>query len=119
LDRLTYHQFCALAFIADPDRQGEREMMGATVGEAGVVTTPILIAELNELATLGLVGYTQEDGSVVNPMGTWNSTPVSANTMPITAPTELGRSLIGMAELNTVPVDDVAAIGDALSGNSS
>jgi hypothetical protein len=62
-----------LAFIADPGRMDERNLIQAKATEEGDRASGMLIAEINELANQGLVGYQQDDGRVSNPLGTWGS----------------------------------------------
>lgn len=119
LDRLTYRQLCALAYLADPKRRSEREEIQATASEEGDRTSATLSAELNDMANLGLIGYGQEDGSVANPLGTYGGGRVSASSLARTVPTELGNTLARMAELRRVPEQDQRHVIAALTGEAT
>lgn len=116
LNRLTYRQLCALAYLADPARRDERQRIQAEAEEEGCRTSPTLSAELNDLANLSLVGYEQDDGTVANPLATWGSTPIDASAISRTGPTELGETLLRMAELSKIPREDQEQIAAALAG---
>jgi hypothetical protein len=118
LDRLTYRQLCALAYLADPERQTERGQIQAA-GETGSRTSPTLSAELNDLANQGLIGYKQEDGQVVNPYSTVDGGGITARTIARTVPTALGTRLTELAELHRVPAVDQQQIVAALTGEAS
>src|SRR6476659_4621431 len=68
LDRLTFRQLCALAFLGEEDRAEQRMQIQARANEQGDATSPTLSAELGDLANQGLIGYRQDDGSTVNPL---------------------------------------------------
>lgn len=119
LDRLTYRQLCALAYLADDGRRSERERVQAAATEEGDRTSPTLSAELNDLANLGLVGYEQDGGLVANPLATYGAGQITASSMARTALTELGRTLARMAELNQIPTEDQEQVAAALAGEAS
>jgi hypothetical protein len=120
LDRLTYRQLCALAYLADPGRRTEREQIQAAASEAGSRTSPSLSAELNDLANQALIGYEQEDGSVANPYSTYGGGGITVSTIGAqTALTALGRTLVEMAELHRVPAADQEQIVAALTGEAN
>lgn len=119
LDRLTYRQLCALAYLTDPERRSEREEIQTTASEEGDRTSPTLSAELSELANLGLIGFEQDDGSVANPLGTYGGGQVTSSSMARTGPTDLGATLARMAELNRIPAPDQRQVVAALTGQVS
>lgn len=116
LDRLTYHYFCCLAYFADPATHEERMHIQAAAEEDGDRTPPILVAELAEMANLGLLGFVQPDGSTTNPGSTFGSLTITGKTLAGTAPTELGKTLVRMAELDKIPKEDQQAVGVELRG---
>ncbi len=116
LDRLTYHYFCCLAYFADPANNEERMYIQASAEEDGDRTPPMLVAELAEMANLGLLGFLQPDGSTTNPGSTFGSLTITGKTLAGTAPTQLGRTLVHMAELDKIPREDQQTVGAELRG---
>jgi hypothetical protein len=114
LERLTYHSLCALAYFADTENLAERLSMQVNAEEEGHWTPSFVIAELAELANLGLLGFKQEDGEVVNPMATFGSAPITATTAAKTTTTDLADTLIHLAELDKLPEADKLEIGSEL-----
>jgi hypothetical protein len=116
LDRLTYRQMCALAYIGDPASQAQRERIQVAVEEEGERASPAVLAELFELANLGLLGARQGDPERVLTFGETYATfgggiPMVARQASLLALTPLGETLARMAELEKIPLPDRARIG--------
>jgi hypothetical protein len=58
----------------------------------------------------------QPDGSTTNPGSTWGSLAITGKTLGGTAPTEIGKTLVRMAELSKIPAEDQQAVGVELRG---
>ncbi len=119
LDRLTYRQLSGLAYVSDPKRQTEREQIHADARDSGDRTSPTLIAELSDLANLGLIGFAQNEGWVANPLATLGRGQISAGSLNQTVPTELGRVLGRLAELHNIPAEDQDGIAAAFRGGAA
>jgi hypothetical protein len=116
LDRITYRQMCALAYISDPDTQAERERIQLAAEEDGEDASLAILAELFELANLGLLGARQGDPERVLTFGETYATfgggiPMVARQASQLALTPLGQRLAAMAELERIPADHRARIG--------
>jgi hypothetical protein len=116
LDRLTYRQLAALAFIGAPRRRAEREQIRVDARESGDRTSPTLLAELTDLANLGLVGFEQSEGRVANPLATMGRGQISAGALDHTVLTGLGRQMVNLAELYNIPTEDQDGIASAFQG---
>jgi hypothetical protein len=123
LDRLTYQQFCAMSYFADPGSQAEREQIQLAAEEENTPSSPALLSELFELANLGLLGARQGDPAEVRSFGETYATfgggiPIVARQASRLALTSLGGSLARMAELHKIPDADKEAIGSKLRGTA-
>jgi hypothetical protein len=120
-DRLTYHQLVVLSYFADPEFLEERMYIEAEGKEEGRVMDDMLAAELTGLTSLGLIGTRLPDGGVVafgDTVGTLGSGARSLSQVSSSlAPMALGESLVRMAELEKIPVDEKREIGQHLRGD--
>jgi hypothetical protein len=114
LDRLSYRQFVALAYLDDPGKQSEREQIDAAAKEGEAGTPADLEAELGELANMRLVGFRQEDGGVAHPLATYGGGQVHAHSMATTALTGVGQTFTRLAELDRIPAEDREAFAAEL-----
>lgn len=124
LDRLTYRQMCALAYLGDPETRNERMQIQAEAEEQGEKALPSVLAELFELANFGLLGAWQGDPQEVKALGetyaTWGGgVPLVARSLSELALTPLGETIVRLAELQRIPVEDRRAIGEALRGGNT
>jgi hypothetical protein len=109
LDRLTYQQFCALAYFLDPNNKPELGRIQREAEEDGSRASPALLSELFELANLGLLGAWQGDPKEVLSFGETVATfgggiPVLAKNASRLALTPLGENLARLAELRKIPM---------------
>jgi hypothetical protein len=128
-DRLTYRQVTVLAFwqaVLDADRPYGHELRGMFVvahAEGWPQPTATILAEINDLASLGLLGVRRKgDGEVVHPgmtiggleaFGTFGG--VSITTIQ---PTDMGNTLHRLMGLDEVPDDDLNEVLAAMGGIS-
>jgi hypothetical protein len=121
LDRLTYQQFCALAYFSDPKNKPELERIQQEAEEDGSRASPALLSELFELANLGLLGAWQGDPEEVLSFGETFATfgggiPVLAKNASRLALTSLGETLVRLAELQKIPDTDMQLVAVGLRG---
>jgi hypothetical protein len=121
-DRLTYHQLVVLSYFADPEFAEERIYIEAESKEEGRVMADMLATELTQLTNLGLIGTRLPDGSVVafgDTVGTLGSgaRSLSQGSSSLT-PMKLGETLVRMAELAKIPVEEKRGVTQQLRGLS-
>jgi hypothetical protein len=121
LDRLTYQQFCALAYFSDPTNKPQLERIQQEAKEGGSQASPTLLSELFELANLGLLGAWQGDPEKVLSLGETYATfgggiPVLAENASRFALTSLGAALARLAELSKISDADTRLIADGPQG---
>jgi hypothetical protein len=71
LDRLTYGQLRVIATLGKPAYLNALPQLAVERQEGAFRSGADVIAEFDELSTMGLVGVAQEDGSAVPPLATW------------------------------------------------
>ncbi len=116
LERLTYRQLSALAFIANTERESERILLGTDQLGSGVVSASSIIAELGELGTIGLIGFQQSNGSVLTPASVWGEGRIDMHTIGQIGLTDTGRDLLRLSELRAIPDADQDEVVAALRG---
>jgi hypothetical protein len=103
LEALSWRQVLALAWIANDDWNEQRQLLGAEGSEGSRQLRPGFEAELNDLAdTHGLIGFAQEGGAVVKPVGTLNGGGVTASSFARVTETGLGATLLRLSETSLV-----------------
>jgi hypothetical protein len=116
LDRLTYHYFCCLAYFTDPANSEARVHIQAATEEDGDRAPPMLVAELAEMANLGLLGFVQPGGSTTKP-GQHLREPHDHRQDARRNRTHRTRETwVRMAELDKIPKEDQQAVGAELRG---
>jgi hypothetical protein len=120
-DRLTYHELVVLSYVADSEFAEERMYIEAESKEGGRVMDDMLATELTELTSLGLIGTRLPDGGVVafgDTVGTLGSGARSLSQVSASlAPMNLGETLVRMAELGKIPIEQKSEIGKQLRGS--
>jgi hypothetical protein len=118
VDRLTYRQMQLLGFFGTA-QTGPYEHalleLPAYVSETGKLPDSGLIAELSDLADVGLLGGRQDDGSVTatwaTQQGSWGP-----NTLVRAALRPLGQTLYELMELDRLPSEELDAVLRDLRG---
>lgn len=127
-DRLTYQQIVLVAFweaAQDANRPYRQEVMSVTARQAERLGAPraTILAEMNELASAGLLGTINSDGHVVRVGETLGSTagfqPYGEGLDLATVQlTEMGKTLYRLMDLDQVPDRDLMQVASALHGGS-
>jgi hypothetical protein len=73
IDRLTYGQLRVMAMLGRQDYLNRLIQVGAERQEGQFRSAPDVIAEMDELSTMGMMGVKQQDDSVVAPTSTMGS----------------------------------------------
>ncbi len=110
LDRLTYGQLRVMATLGDSRYLHELIQVGAERNEGAFRSDLDVIAELDELATMALVGVAQPDGSVVPPTsvvegGSWGR--MDLFLARLTATGQLVHDLLGVTDMSDGERDSV------------
>jgi hypothetical protein len=116
LDRLTYRQLAALAYIGNERREQERVLFNANLVGTGVQSAPSIVIELGDLGMNGLIGFRQNTGGVAPPSNVFGDGKIDLNTIGQIGLTETGQTLYRLAELHEIPDDDQDEIAAALRG---
>jgi hypothetical protein len=112
LDRLTYGQMRVMAVLGDKTLRNDLMRIGGD-REAGFFrSNDDVIAEMDELTAMGLLGFGQEDGSVIPPSAAWGNGRTSWSTFELYQArlTILGQrvcDLLGLADMPDVERDAV------------
>lgn len=122
VDRMTYHDMCILAYFADSANDEDRTMIQVDATEEGKQMSQMLLAEIGELASTGLLGIKTVDGGA-RPFGSAADTIGGELTLGLTSlgeltPTDLGHTLVRMANLEKLPEADRRAIGVELQNDT-
>jgi hypothetical protein len=125
-DRLTYQQVVLLAFweaAQNEERPYRQEVMSASIrkDEGRSRPTATILAEMNDLATAGLLGVTNSDGQLVRvgeTIGGLGGFQTYGGGVHLTAVqlTSMGGALYRLMGLDQVPDDDLERIAQALHG---
>jgi hypothetical protein len=116
LERLTYRQLAALAFIANSAREEERVLMPVDQSEGTSRSSPDMVAELGDLGAIGLIGFMQGDGSVAMPANVWGPNQLDAHSLGKISLTQIGADLYRLAELQEIPDEDQNEVAAAVRG---
>jgi hypothetical protein len=126
-ERLTYQQVVLLAFwkaAQDEERPYNQEVMSASlrIAEGRNRPTPTILAEMNDLATRGLLGVINSDGQLVRvgeTIGGLSGFQTYGGGIQLTAVqlTEMGNTLFRLMGLGEVPDDDLMGVAAALHGD--
>jgi hypothetical protein len=115
LNRLTYHQLCALAYFADRSVDEQRMQLATEAAEGDARMSQTVAVAMADLASIGLLGERQADGTGLltwTSMGTYGGgIPIRGDTINQFVPTPLGAILVEMAELMKIPSEDRKAVG--------
>lgn len=119
LDRLTYGQLRVIATLADEKYLDALIQIGAERDEGSFRSRPDVIAEMDELSAMGLLGVSQQDGSVVPPAsviegGSWDRMGLFRARLTTTG--TLVHDLLGRADM---PDEERHAVVGALRGQPS
>jgi hypothetical protein len=106
----------ALAYIANEGREQERILMGSDLIGSAARSARSIIIELGDLGSAGLVGFQQNDGTVVTPANVWGEGRIDLNTIGQIGLTETGQDVVRLAELNAIPDSDQDDVVVALRG---
>jgi len=103
LDRLTYGQLRVMATLGNSRYLDALIQVGAERNEGTFRSAPDVIAELDELTAMGLVGVGQADGSVVQPAGvfeggSWDRMDLYRARLTTTG--QLVHDLVGVADMS-------------------
>ena len=125
-DRLTYQQVVLLAFwevAQDEGRPYRQEVMSASIRKDEGLSRPTatILAEMNDLATAGLLGVIDSNGELVRvgeTIGGLGGFQTFGGGVHLTAVqlTDIGRTLFRLMGLDDVPDDDLNQIAKALHG---
>ncbi len=125
-DRLTYQQVVLVAFweaAQDDERPYRQEVMSvsARLSEGRSRPTPTILAEMNDLATTGLLGVVNSEGQLVRVGDTVGGlggfqTYGGGVDLATVRLTEMGNTLYRLMSLDQVPDDDLLAVARALHG---
>jgi len=116
LDRLTYGALRVMATLGDARYREALIQVGAERNEGSFRSGPDVIAELDEVTAMGLVGVAQSDGSVVPPAsvvegGSWDRMDLFRARLTPTG--QLVHDLLGVSNM---PDDERDAIVQRLRG---
>jgi hypothetical protein len=119
-DRLTYRQLTILAFFREADDPGkyERALVDLEAGQPeGIgVPDPALIAEMNDLSDVQLLGARQNVGPPIRPQDAWGDSSWTRSTFIRAALMPVGLDLHRLMELHKLPPDDLDGVLDGLRG---
>jgi hypothetical protein len=125
-DRLTYQEVVLLAFweaAQDEAQPYRQEVMSVSVRGAEGRSRPsaAILAQMNDLATAGLLGAVNSDGQVVRMSETWGGlsgfrTYGGRAEFTTTQLTDMGKTLYRLMGLDQVPHEDLTQIARALHG---
>jgi hypothetical protein len=112
LDRLTYGQMRMMAVLGDEKYLDRLIQIGAERKEGAFRSNDDVVAELDELTTVGLVGVNRPDGTVVSPNAVIDTVGASWRTIELYQArlTTMGRrvhDLLGLANIPDVERDGV------------
>jgi hypothetical protein len=102
LDRLTYGQLRVMATLGKQEYLEVLLQVAAQRQEGAFRSRADVIAELDELSTMGLVGVAQQDGSAVPPLATWGGgswNDVELFRARLTASGALVHHLLGLSDM--------------------
>jgi hypothetical protein len=125
-DRLTYQQLVLLSFweaAQDDTRPYQREVMSASIrkDEGRSRPTAMILAEMNDLATAGLLGVTNSDGHQVRigeTIGGLGGFQTYGSGVHLTAVqlTDMGQTRYRLMGLDEIPDADLVTIAKGLHG---
>lgn len=122
-DRLTYRQFTLLSFwaAAQEDRYQEAlAALGIDQDWQGGQPTATLAAEMDELASAGLLGVTRSDGTIGTPEPTFGGIAdvgsLKGTDLTTVRLTPMGTRLWRLTGLDLVPADDLDEVMRAIRG---
>jgi hypothetical protein len=121
LDRLTYGQLRVMAVLGDETLRDDLIRIGGD-REAGFFrSNDDVIAEMDELTAMGLLGLGQKDGSVIAPSAAWNDGGGGSwSTFKLYQAqlTNLGQRVYELLGLADVPQDERDAVVRGLRGET-
>jgi hypothetical protein len=117
-DRLTYGQMAAMALVGNEQRRDALIQAGAERSEGAFRSSPVVVAELDELGVSGLIGIQQEDKTVVRPSDVFGSGSFADVDLSLVGLTETGRDLHALLGLGEMPSEDQDGVMAALRGES-
>lgn len=121
-DRLTYRQLVLLGFweaVQDPEGRHARVIRDYAIqrAERGGSASRSVTAEMDDLASAGLIGVASQDEQVVPPSALWHSTGGFAFTpLDEVRVTTLGATLYRLMGLEGLPEADLDEIWSAIRG---
>lgn len=113
LDRLTYGQLRVLATLGNEEHLENLIQVGAERNEGAFRSAPEVIAELDELSTMGLVGVHQASGQVLPPTAVMDGGSWAGMDLYRARMTPLGKTihdLLGLADMPDLERDAVVAL---------
>lgn len=119
IDRLTFGQFRAMAVLGNEEHRQELLQLGAERKEGAFRSDVAVVAELDELSAMGLIGIAQTDGTVVPIGGTFGGSQ-SWSTMELWLArlTESGQLLHDLLGLTAMDADEERAVLALLRGKN-
>lgn len=116
MERLTYRQLVAMAFIMDRRSGPEIAAIDVDRSEGGSKATVDIIAELDELGRTGVIGLGAPGGDVRSTTNVWGSDSLRDQNLGDTTLTPVGKDLYELAGLDAIPQADQAEVVDQLRG---
>ena len=116
MERLTYRQLAAIAFLMDPRSADAIVQADVARKEGDLRSTEDIIAELDELARAGVLGIGQPGGHVSNPAATLGGGNFHSTDLVSLALTPIGKDLFELSGLAAIPEEDQAEVLQELQG---